>query len=54
NTLLGWSWADPAAGLVIAAIALREGANAWRGDACCTIPNLTHITSSDRHDCDCC
>jgi divalent metal cation (Fe/Co/Zn/Cd) transporter len=54
NTLLGWSWADPAAGLVIAAIALREGANAWRGDACCTIPNLTHTTSSNRHDCDCC
>ncbi|MDT4910221.1 MAG: hypothetical protein QOI69_3462, partial [Pseudonocardiales bacterium] len=54
NTLLGWSWADPAAGLVIAAIALREGTNAWRGDACCTIPNLTHTTSNDQQDCDCC
>ncbi|WP_343997001.1 cation transporter, partial [Williamsia deligens] len=34
--LLGWSWADPVAALVIAVIAVREGTNAWRGDACCT------------------
>jgi len=25
NSLLGWSWADPIAGLVIAAVALKEG-----------------------------
>lgn len=30
NSLFGWSWADPIAGLVIAAIAVREGINAWR------------------------
>jgi len=35
NATLGWSWADPIAGLVIAAIALNEGRQAWRGDACC-------------------
>lgn len=35
NSLLGWSWADPIAALVIAAIAVREGINAWKGDACC-------------------
>ncbi|MCW2630556.1 cation transporter [Mycobacterium sp.] len=35
NGLWGWSWADPAAALGIAAIAVREGANAWRGDPCC-------------------
>ena len=35
NSLFGWSWADPVAGLVIAAIAVREGIQAWRGDACC-------------------
>jgi divalent metal cation (Fe/Co/Zn/Cd) transporter len=35
NALLGWSWADPVAGLVIAAVAVREGIEAWRGDACC-------------------
>ena len=35
NSVLGWSWADPIAGLVIAAIALKEGLDAWRGDSCC-------------------
>ncbi|MDR3662022.1 MAG: cation transporter [Mycobacterium sp.] len=35
NSLLGWSWADPIAALVIAGIAVREGVSAWRGDACC-------------------
>lgn len=35
NALFGWSWADPVAALVIAAIAAREGVNAWRGDPCC-------------------
>jgi divalent metal cation (Fe/Co/Zn/Cd) transporter len=34
NALLGWSWADPIAGLVIAAVAVREGVEAWLGDAC--------------------
>jgi divalent metal cation (Fe/Co/Zn/Cd) transporter len=35
NALWGWSWADPAAALGIAVIAVREGVNAWRGDKCC-------------------
>lgn len=35
NATLGWSWADPVAGLVIAAVALKEGVEAWRGDSCC-------------------
>lgn len=35
NAALGWSWADPIAGLVIAAVALREGIQTWRGDGCC-------------------
>jgi divalent metal cation (Fe/Co/Zn/Cd) transporter len=35
NATVGWSWADPLAGLVIAAVALNEGVGAWRGDACC-------------------
>jgi divalent metal cation (Fe/Co/Zn/Cd) transporter len=35
NAVLGWSWADPAAGLVIAAVAVREGRDAWRGESCC-------------------
>jgi divalent metal cation (Fe/Co/Zn/Cd) transporter len=35
NSLWGWSWADPVAALGIAAVAVREGVNAWRGDPCC-------------------
>lgn len=35
HSLLGWWWADPIAALVIAAIAVREGLEAWRGDSCC-------------------
>ncbi|PSK93698.1 cation efflux family protein [Murinocardiopsis flavida] len=35
NALLGWAWADPVVALVIAAMAVKEGREAWRGDACC-------------------
>lgn len=35
NAMFGWTWADPVAGLVIAAFAVREGRQAWRGDPCC-------------------
>lgn len=35
NLWLGWTWADPIAALVIAAAAIKEGVEAWRGDACC-------------------
>lgn len=36
NATLGWSWADPIAGLIIAAVALKEGRQAWRGEGCCS------------------
>ncbi|MFR9802996.1 cation transporter [Pseudonocardia sp. RS010] len=35
NSLVGWSWADPVAALVIAAVAIREGREAWKGHHCC-------------------
>ena len=35
NGLFGWSWADPIAALAIAAVAVREGRQAWRGQGCC-------------------
>jgi divalent metal cation (Fe/Co/Zn/Cd) transporter len=35
HALLGWTWADPVAALGIAALAVREGLEAWRGDPCC-------------------
>ena len=34
NALLGWWWADPLTALVIAGVAVREGRESWRGDAC--------------------
>ncbi|MCP2193777.1 cation transporter [Williamsia deligens] len=51
--LLGWSWADPVAALVIAVIAVREGTNAWRGDACCT-PVVPGFEANPGTTCDCC
>ena len=34
DAALGWWWADPVTGLVIAAVAVREGRDAWRGEQC--------------------
>ena len=34
NALFGWWWADPAAALVIAAVATREGIESRRGKSC--------------------
>ncbi len=46
NATLGWSWADPVAGLVIAAVAGREGIQAWRGQGCCGPRQTTMSTIS--------
>jgi divalent metal cation (Fe/Co/Zn/Cd) transporter len=40
NAALGWWWADPVVGLVVAGLAVREGREAWRGEACTCIPAL--------------
>ena len=40
NSALGWWWADPVVGLVVAGLAVREGREAWRGEACACIPAL--------------
>jgi divalent metal cation (Fe/Co/Zn/Cd) transporter len=54
NSALGWSWADPLAALVIAAVAVKEGRDAWRGETCCgPLPQSTAHGSAARH-CDCC
>lgn len=34
NALLGWWWADPLTALVIAAVAVKEGRESWRGEGC--------------------
>jgi divalent metal cation (Fe/Co/Zn/Cd) transporter len=42
NALLGWWWLDPLVALAIAAVAVREGRESWRGDACaCCAPAAT-------------
>jgi divalent metal cation (Fe/Co/Zn/Cd) transporter len=35
NTLFGLWWLDPVAALVIAAVAVKEGRESWRGEGCC-------------------
>ncbi|MFE9368017.1 cation transporter [Streptomyces sp. NPDC006978] len=45
NATLGWSWADPIAALVIAAIAVKEGRDAWQGKGCCAPTAAAGCTS---------
>jgi divalent metal cation (Fe/Co/Zn/Cd) transporter len=53
NLAFGWTWADPVAGLVIVVFAVREGLEAWRGDACKT--PVSALTGERQVDaCDCC
>ena len=42
NAAFGWWWLDPVVALLIAAIAVREGREAWAGEgcACVAIPGL--------------
>lgn len=35
NAFFGLWWLDPVAALVVAAVALREGLQSWRGESCC-------------------
>jgi divalent metal cation (Fe/Co/Zn/Cd) transporter len=61
NATLGWSWADPIAALVVAAIAIKEGRDAWQGKGCCA-PTAAAVPNTDneadacgcRPGCDCC
>lgn len=49
NSLFGWWWVDAIAGLVIAVFALREGVEAWRGDACATSVGMILEDPADPH-----
>lgn len=51
NSTLGWWWADAGAALVIAGIAIREGINAWQGEACCALPHTAHSYCEKDDDC---
>jgi divalent metal cation (Fe/Co/Zn/Cd) transporter len=49
NSTVGWGWADAVAGLVIAGFAVREGLEAWKGDACATSIGML-LDDDDDHD----
>ena len=53
NSLFGWSWADTVAALVIAAVAVKEGREAWRGDACCSPAAALLSGAAPADDCSC-
>lgn len=50
NGLYGWCWADATAGPVIAGFAVREGIEAWRGDACASSVGMLLENEHDDHD----
>lgn len=53
NATLGWSWADPVAGLVIAAVTVNEGREAWRGESCgCGPAGLDTCSTDGAFGCD--
>ncbi|GIJ64853.1 hypothetical protein Vau01_123690 [Virgisporangium aurantiacum] len=54
NATLGWWWTDPVAPLVIAAVAVREGVEAWRGEQCddCALPTAAG-SGGDADGCEC-
>ncbi len=55
NAVLGAWWLDPAVGLLIAAVAVKEGREAWRGEGCCVSSPLdgAGFAGDACHD-DCC
>jgi len=54
NSVLGWAWADSLAALAIAVFAVREGLEAWRGDACCATPVSALTGEREPVGCGCC
>lgn len=47
NALVGAWWLDPAVGLLIAAVAVKEGREAWRGEGCCVDDRLARAATDD-------
>ena len=54
NAALGLWWLDPAVGLVIGGLALKEGVEAWRGEGCCAPGALPDEPGADPCCDDCC
>jgi len=56
NALFGVWWLDPVAALFIAAVALKEGVETWRGEGCCAPseqPAMRAPSSTDSCGCGC-
>ncbi len=54
NALIGAWWLDPLVGLLIAAVAVTEGREAWRGEGCCVASPLDGAVVTDGCDDPCC
>jgi divalent metal cation (Fe/Co/Zn/Cd) transporter len=55
NLLVGAWWLDPAVGLLIAGVAVKEGVEAWQGEGCCVSSPLDGVGfAHDDCDDDCC
>jgi divalent metal cation (Fe/Co/Zn/Cd) transporter len=50
DSLFGWWWADPVAALVIVVFAIREGLEAWSGDACATSVGMLLEEEHEEHE----
>jgi hypothetical protein len=50
NALAGAWWLDPLVGLLIAAVAVKEGADAWLGRGCC-VPGEAPRAAACEDDC---
>jgi divalent metal cation (Fe/Co/Zn/Cd) transporter len=53
NLIAGAWWLDPVVGLLIAAVAVKEGREAWRGEGCCVADPLAALSADGCED-DCC
>lgn len=49
NALFGWWWLDPIAALAVAAVAVREGVETWRGEGCCVAPGASAADDDCKH-----
>ena len=54
NAIAGAWWLDPVVGLFIAAVAVKEGREAWRGEGCCVGSPLDGYAAGDPCQDDCC
>ena len=54
NALAGAWWLDPAVGLLIAGVAVKEGREAWRGEGCCVAEPFAGAVGDACDADDCC